>query len=399
VAELQQMLCSYNGTALLFDPESGERWTLRAAQSDGSPGGLLAGSAFRVVDRRYLIYVSADGSLLAARYDPTTHMAYRSVTLLAGVRREAVGEAQFDLAANGTLLYAPGVDASIGRMVSLRPGGTPQPLPVETANFQRYDLSRDRRWLAAAVQAADGNELRIYDLRDGQHFTWLKGEIVRHPLWSPDGEHLLISVRDSTRWTILRGAPSSGARPDTVESFADDPSNPDPLDFHDDHAAVAMDWAGSVAMRFDPGVSRPKVDTVLTGARFPAVSPNGKLIVYQTVEGPRVIVTSFPVAGRRWQLASQGVEPLWLSATEVLYRSGVSWFLARLNPETGEPVGAPTFWARDPRFSDTSGWSNRPSHDGGIIYLQGPEQASSAYLRVVPNWVAQMKTAVDAANR
>jgi len=399
VRELQQLLCSYNGTALLFDPASGERWSLRAAQSDGSPAGLLAGSAFRVVDRRYLIYLAVDGSLLAARYDPDTHMAYRSVTLLAGVRREAVGEAQFDLAADGTLLYAPGVDASIGRMVSLRSGGTPQPLPVETANFQRYDLSRNRRWLAAVVQAAEGTELRIYDLRDGQHFTWLTGESVRHPLWSRDGEQLLVGVRDSTRWTVLRGAPSSGARPDTLASFAFDLNNPDPVDFHDDHTALAQDWAGSVAMRFDPGVSPPKLDTVLTDVRFPAVSPNGRLVVYQSLEGPRVIVTSFPVAGRRWQLASEGVEPLWLSATEVLYRSGVLWFLARLDPETGEPLGAPTFWARDPRFSDTSGWSNRPSYDAGIIYVQGPEQSGSSYLRVVPNWVAQMKAAVDAANR
>jgi hypothetical protein len=117
------------------------------------------------------------------------------------------------------------------------------------------------------------------------------------------------------------------------------------------------------------------------------------------MEESRIVVTSFPVAGRRWQLASDGVEPLWLSATEVLYREGVSWYLARLNPETGEPVGAPTLWARDPRFSDTSGWSNRLSHDGGIIYVQGPAQSSSGYLRVVPNWVAQMKVAVDAANR
>ena len=92
VPELKQLLCSYNFTALLFDPESGERWTIRSTQPDGSPGALLAGSAFRVVDRRYLVYLSVDGSLLAARYDPATHLVERSVTLLAGIRREPVGE-------------------------------------------------------------------------------------------------------------------------------------------------------------------------------------------------------------------------------------------------------------------------------------------------------------------
>lgn len=46
----------------------------------------------------------------------------------------------------------------------------------------------------------------------------------------------------------------------------------------------------------------------------------------------------------------------------------------------GEPVGPPTFWARGPRFSDTSGWSNRPSHDGGIVHVQGPAQNNSTCL-------------------
>ena len=61
--------------------------------------------------------------------------------------------------------------------------------------------------------------------------------------------------------------------------------------------------------------------------------------------------------------------------------------------------GPATLWGRDPRFSDTSGWSNRPSHDGGIIYVQGPAEVSASYLRVIPNWMAQMKAAVAAANR
>ena len=40
---------------------------------------------------------------------------------------------------------------------------------------------------------------------------------------------------------------------------------------------------------------------------------------------------------------------------------------------------SPVLWARDPRFSDTAGWSNRASHDGGIIYMQEPAQRSASY--------------------
>ncbi len=405
VPEIGQMLCSYNRYAQLFDPETGNRWTIRSTRPDGSPGSAVAGSAFRLVDRRYLVYVAIDGSLLAARYDPATHLAGRPVALVSGVRREGIGEAHYDISATGLLVYAPGVDAAVGHLVRLQGGGTPTPLPVEAGDFQRYDLSRDRRWLAVVAQTAEGNELRIYDLRDRQRFTWLTGELVRHPLWNTNGEQILTSVRDSTRWLILRGSPSSGVRPDTLAWFDEQSSggdfstNLDPVDFHDDHSALLQDWSRSLVARFDPGRSPLVLDTILTGVRFPSVSPNGKLIVYQNQEGSRIVVTGFPVPGRRWQVASEGVEPLWLSGTEVLYRSGVSWYLVRLNAETGEPLGAPTLWARDPRFSDTSGWSNRPSWDGGIIYVQGPAQTSTAYLRVVPDWVAQMKSAADAAGR
>ena len=397
IPELRQLICSYNRSAIVLDPESGAVTNVRVARADGTAGELLAGTAFVVVDRRYLVYLTSNGTLLAARYDPERHLSYRPVTLLSGMRREALGEGQFDVALNGTLVYAPGIDATIGRLVTLHAGGVPQTLPMESGDFQRFDVSHDRRWVAASVQNLASNELRIYDLQNGQHFTWLTGGTIRHPLWSPSGEQLLLAVRDSTRWTVLRGAPSSGARPDTLASGAYDSYSLDPTDYYSDHLALAQSWGGSLVTRFDPSAPRATFDTVLTGSRFASVSPNQKLILFQTLEGNQVIVTRFPVPGRRWQLASEGVEPLWLSATDVLYRLGIAWYLVRINPETGEPLGPPTFWGRDPRFSDTSGWSNRPSRDGGIIYVQGPAENGSRYLRVIPDWVRQMRAAVDSS--
>ena len=399
VPEQRQLLCGWSGGSYLVDPESGQTWTIRATQPDGSPGNPIAGSAFQIVDGRYLVYLSVEGDLLAAPYDPSRHLVGRSVSLVNGIRREAVGDAQFNLSADGTLVFAPGADATVGRIVRLRPGSAPSSLPMEPAAFQRYDLSRDGRWLAAVAQTADGQELRIYDLRNGQHLTWLRAELIRHPLWDPAGDQLVVGVQDSSRWSILSGNPGAGGPPDTL--FAGNVPAPmlDPVDLKDDHSMLAQNWSGFVTLRLDPSVSPPRFDTVVTGSTFPSVSPDGKHLLYQSEQGSRILVTTYPVPGRRWQVATDGVEPLWLSSTEILYRSGVSWYLARLDPVTGEPLGAATFWARDPRFSDTSGWSNRLSHDGGIIYLQGPAQTSTGYLRVIPGWVAQMEAAVRAANR
>jgi hypothetical protein len=399
IPEDHQLICSFNGAATVMDPESGQEWSIRVARADGSPGVPLVGSGFRVVDGAYVVYTSVDGDLRAARYDRKRHLASRSVAVIGGVRSEAVGDAQYDLTPGGTLVFAPGANAEVGRIVRMRPGHAPEPLPTEAAAFQRYDLTRDGRWLAAAVRTAEGQELRIYDLRDGQRTIWLRADFVRHPLWNPKGDRLVIGVRDSTHVSMLSGTPGSGRQPDTL--FAHDSSvyAVDPVDFHDDHLLLVQDWLKYVTRQFDPTVSPARFDTVVTNARFTSVAPDGRHVAFQTGQEPRVLVTSYPVPGRLWQVASDGVEPLWLSSTELLYRSGVSWYLARLNPATGEPLGPATLWGRDPRFADTAGWSNRLSHDGGIIYVQGPAEVSASYLRVVPNWVAQMKAAVAAANR
>ena len=395
----KQLLCSFNRGAVIVDPESGEQWMIRAAAPTGTVGKVVAGSSFRLIDDRYLVYLAADGALVAAAYDPATHTAGKAVLLLTGVRREAIGEAQYDLAANGSLVYAPGVDGTVGRIVRLLPGKQPEPLSLDAADFQRFDLSLDGRWLAAVVQGPIENELRQYDLRNGQNFTWLRGEYLRHPLWDPAGDKIIVGAREGNRYAVLRGAPSSGSQPDTLATGSDRAAYFDPTDFHDDHLAIAQDWVASTVFALDPSARQPKLDTVLTGARFASLSPRGNLILYATLEGNRVLATSFPKPGRRWQIASEGSEPLWLSASEVLYRLGVSWFIARVNPETGEPLGPGTPWGRDPRFSDTPGWSNRPSHDGGIIYVQGPAQVTGTHFRVVPNWVTQMKAAVDGAKQ
>ena len=112
IPEHRQVICSYNGTASIVDPITLEEWNLRVARPDGSPGALIAGFGFRVVGGAYVLYMSVDGVLRAAPYDHKRHLVGRSVTLDGGVRGEALGDAQIDMATNGTLVFAPGVNAT-----------------------------------------------------------------------------------------------------------------------------------------------------------------------------------------------------------------------------------------------------------------------------------------------
>jgi serine/threonine-protein kinase len=389
------LLCSFNSTARLMDLETDSTYDVRTTQPNGAPGSPIAGTEFRLVDGKYLVFLTPDGMLSAARYDATTRTVGRIVPFVSGVRREAIGQAQFDIAANGTLVYAPGIDAAVGHLVRRAPGAPATALPIEPANFQRYTVSRDGRWLAAVVLGTALNELRIYDLRTGQHTIWLRAETLRHPMWSPDGESIIIAARNGDEWSLLRGSPASGNAPDTLARYPASGVAFDAIGYPSDSVAIAQEWLGAFVVRFDPRAPKATMDTVLTGARFASVNPTQRLVTYQSIDGSRIMVTTFPVASRRWQIASQGVEPLWIGPATVLFRQGASWYAATVDPSTGEPSGAPVEWASDPRFSDTSGWSNVISHDGGIIYVQGPAQASPGHFRVIPNWVAQMKRAVD----
>jgi hypothetical protein len=77
----------------------------------------------------------------------------------------------------------------------------------------------------------------------------------------------------------------------------------------------------------------------------------------------------------------------------------VTWHVAHVDPATHQATGPPTRWGSDPRFLDTPNWSNRASQDGGIVYVESPEVSDARFLRFIPNFVARMKAAVDAANR
>jgi tRNA A-37 threonylcarbamoyl transferase component Bud32 len=395
----ERLICTLGrgATALALDSSFAER--IMTAGGEGEDPTPVAGSGFRVVNGRYLIYLAMDGDLVASPYDPVTHLAGRPATLVAGIRREGAGEAQYDIAANGTLLFAPGPDGTSGRMVTLHRGGTPVPLPIERADFQRFDISRDRRRLAATVQSATRNEVRIYDLRDRQQYTWHEAELVRHPLWSPDGGSMYLSARDRTMVKLLRGYPGSARGLEMVFGANVPTLSMDFVDVHDDHLALAQDWTGSIVYRVDPSRPITTLDTVLTNGRFASLSPNARLILFQSRGAQQVVIISFPTPGRIHIVATRGAEPLWLSPSEVLYRNGYTWYSVQVDPSTGEPRGAPKLWGEDPRFSDTSGWSNRPTWDGGIIYVQGPAQLATSFIRVIPDWVDQMKEAVDAANR
>ena len=208
-----------------------------------------------------------------------------------------------------------------------------------------------------------------------------------------------MQVQDSTGAAILRGPPSSAAAPDTVFASRDPGAVPLLLDWPAPHQALGGSGTPRRIVRFDPLARAVRFDTIANDRIYTMLSPDGRHLVFSQSAGSRILLTANPPGSWERQVATSGVEPLWLSGSEVLYRSGFTWHMVRVDAATGEPAATASVWGSDPRFSDTIGWSNRPDWRGGIIYLQGPEEIRATSLRVIPRWVRQMERAVDQANR
>jgi hypothetical protein len=400
LAERRQLLCSFNESATIVDVATRTTWPVRLRAADGSPGPVVSGAAFRLIDDRYLTFLALDGTLRAAPYDPATHLVGRAVTLLSGIDRDVVGTAQVDLAPNGTLGFAPSVGATASRIVVLHKGGEPAPLPVDSAPYLRFDLSRDRRRLAAVVVTSDGMELRIHDLRTGRQHTWLRGTEIKMPLWSPRGDRIAVYVASGTRAALLLGSPDAAAAPDTLMRDHAATTAFDAVEFPDDSTILVRNPGVQAGYRLHLGARPMRVDTLVTDAYFTTVSPDGRHLAWHTATAAnQLFVSAYPPGTRRQLIAAGAVEPLWLSPTSLLFRSTVTWYEARIDPATGELAGPPTPWARDTRFLDTPGWSNRLSWDGGIVYARSDVQRDARYLRFVPDFVRRVRTAVDQANR
>ena len=106
-----------------------------------------------------------------------------------------------------------------------------------------------------------------------------------------------------------------------------------------------------------------------------------------------------PSMGQRY-LAGTGNYPQWLSATEFVTSLGEGHFdRFSIDASSRPPRITRRPWFDVPQFVSIAAGGFALTSDGAVVYKEGAEIEPARYLRVVPNWVTQMKRAVDEANR
>jgi hypothetical protein len=382
---------------------------LRPTVSGGTP--VLVGSHFRVIDGRYLVYMSVDGTLMGTLISDRDSVTFgRSVPLVPMVRRSSyAGVGQFDITDDGTLTYIPGINADIGRLIRVGRDGRPDALPVPAAAYLRFTPSPDGTRLATVAQGLEHQELEVFDLESGSSRETIDTAFyIGAPSWSPDGNALAYRKSDDPdEETLLLRRLDSPDRP--IALLSNRP--PRPLQVSSwlaaDSLLVGSLSSTSGAVIVDPTQTPATVDSVGIATFFISLSPDRRWIAYQNPGVTGVILQPWPKRDRRYVVDAEGTEPRWASNSELVflsqYRSegviAASVYRVRIDPAARSPVGRRELIVRDPRFADTPGWSTATMPGGDVVYLQSPSENLGFYLRVVPGWVKQMKRAVDAANQ
>jgi len=316
-----------------------------------------------------ILYYQA-GSLLAVPFDRRTfEVTGAARPVLQGVAVQVnTGATQFDVSADGTLVYIPG--SALGDETDLaivdREG---QPTMVEDLE----GIGRYPRF------APDGRGFFIHGIGANRGGIW-RGEMGGSGLTrvapagpavlSPDGRRLVYQGNSShgEDQLLIKEANGGGngepLTPDAQESTS-------PSDFSPDGKVVAYvvttPETGSDLWTVSVDGGEPEVFLATSnneeGIHF---SPAGDYVVYVSDAGGRyeVYVTSFPDGIGTWQISTEGGrEPYWSAdGSEIFYRSGDNMMAVPVQLQGGFQYGAPARLFRS-FYDGQLGTAGLPNYD------------------------------------
>jgi eukaryotic-like serine/threonine-protein kinase len=287
---------------------------------------------FPIVEARYgqgeLVYVRADGSMFAIPFDAEHHTTSGTAVQIAeNVSLTGSGIAQFAMANNGTVVYAP---AQPREVMLVDRAGNATPLLTERRNFHMPRFSPDGNTIALDFPSLDGRDVWTLDRASGALSRVTADHDAHDPVWSRDGRELFYtSVRRGGTFGVYRTRPGSGTTTkvamDGRLAFTGIPT-PDgksliaqAVNIHPGSQAdiVRIDSAGRVipilAESYDEGYSE--------------ISPDGRWLAFASARTGQYEVYVRPLEGDGDQVqvsASGATEPMWSrDGRELFYRADI----------------------------------------------------------------------------
>ena len=390
-----------DGALMLSSLESGRGYGItrtgvtRRDSTDAS--GLIFGTCPFYVSTGHIIYLAGGGVLMALPFDARRRVVLGPpVPVLDGIRQEAeAGAGQFAVADDGSLVYAPGVDAGRSVLVSVDDAGKPDTLRFPAAVYHGFELSPDGQRIIIGVLSQSGRpELWVLDISKGsQTRIRTEGIPLDIPRWWPDGKRIVVAEFEaegglslspffrqsldavSDRDTLIAAALSVVPAPDGK------------------HIAVTgrKNYPGLWLLPTD-GVNDKPLRLTPENVYFTSFSPDGKWVVYTAFDSPEIYASSVERPGERYKISSSGgEEPLWSPRGDrVVYRNGEQWFSVDISTANGFSASEPRLMFEGP-YLNVPGWSHSFFPDGRRqLLLLGPQEQTSLRLVAINNWFSEL---------
>ncbi len=328
-----------------------------------------------------LVYVTADGTLLAAPFDQDAmELTGPPVALAQGIGIGTYGSVDLSVANDGTLAYVTGgATSGLARAVWVTRDGAVTPVdpdwefdpgPPEVG----VALSPDGSRLAVKINTESSEDIWVKELDRGPLSRLTFDEATdRRPRWSADGKEIDY-ISDRAGQFDLWEQPADGTGTphvllDLDKAILEARRTPDGKTFL---VRLGGQSGGAVTDVRDI-VSVHQGDTTTTPVaaepydeKAVALSPDGRWVAYESTEtgGDEIYVRPFPdVNGGKWQVSTGGgINPVWAhSGREIFYIDGKGRMVAaQVRTQGGFRVGErrPLFSVADRQIFATANYAS-----------------------------------------
>lgn len=359
-------------------------------------------SSARYVPSGHLLFVR-EGALYAVAFDPQSlTVSGQPVSLLQEVGGDrTTGASHLAISESGTLAYVPG-DGSAGtrQLVWADLKGAVQSLNLPPALYNDIRVSPDGTRIAYALGSTGGADIWVYSIARGTStrltFTGVNGTSA----WSKDGREVFFSAIQGLRTTIFRTSAEGGREPTQVVALDGRIYLKNVSDDGTWALGDSIGYTGTLAnivrIPLNVGASAELIVKTARDEYAGALSPDGRLLAYQSTEGgrPEVFVRELGAADGRWQVSNAGgEEPMWSPDGRALYYRFEST-LMRVSVDRSA-----TFAASLPEvlFDDIlnmrtdTGVSYAPHPDGKrLLMVRRAQATSNGSVRLITNWVHEL---------
>jgi len=390
----EAVLLTASGSMIAFEGASIAAVSLKTGNTKILVRGAYFGRYLPTGDPTGHLVYAHEGVLFAVPFDPARlELRGAAVPILEDVAADPnSGAGQFTFSKTGDFVYRTGrIPEQSWPVAWLDKSGKTEPLIGTPGFYLQPRFSPDGQQLALVRIEHTDRDAFVYDVKRDRMTRLTVGVQANEATWSPDGKHIVFGFNSGSAglgWVRADGAGEIQRLLDSknlVNAHSFFPSGQRLAYWGVAANGLSKIWTLALEVS-DPDHPKPgKPDLFLNtqaSERFPAISPNGQWIAYESDESGKyeVYVRPFPVppggAGGKWQISTTGgALPIWAPQSRELFFQNPDHRIMVMDYQVQNGSfegGKPRLWS-DQRVRDLGGIPNYDLSPDGKRFAIFPE--------------------------